>query len=103
MVLALGSTAPGLLGFFINKFSAIFPDYRERVLRHEAAHLLVHLDPRFSIWGSEGAREGLKRSSAVLQKMGFGGEGGGYTEYRVGRQSGQEGSRDGRHQSQPGL
>ena len=41
VVLALGSTAPGLLGFFINKFSAIFPDYRERVLGHEAAHFLV--------------------------------------------------------------
>ena len=41
VVLALGSTAPGLLGFFINKFSAVFPDYRERVLGHEAAHFLV--------------------------------------------------------------
>lgn len=43
VVLALGSTAPGLLGFFINKFSAVFPDYRERVLGHEAAHFLVRL------------------------------------------------------------
>lgn len=43
VVLALGSTAPGLLGFFINKFSTIFPDYRERVLGHEAAHFLVRL------------------------------------------------------------
>ena len=78
-VLAVGSTAPGLLQFFINKcahrqqswhhvgyidmrvelfckaprknvskdmlpyrFSSIYPDYRERVLRHEAAHLLVN-------------------------------------------------------------
>ena len=41
VVLALGSTAPGLLGVFINKFSTVFPDYRERVLGHEAAHFLV--------------------------------------------------------------
>ena len=40
-VLAIGSTAPGFLQFFIDKFAQIFPDYRERVLRHEAAHLLV--------------------------------------------------------------
>ncbi|CAL8463088.1 g2622 [Coccomyxa elongata] len=40
-VLAVGSTAPGLLQFFIDKFSSIYPDYRERVLRHEAAHLLA--------------------------------------------------------------
>ena len=39
-VLAVGSTAPGLLEFAIGKFSSIFPDYRERVLRHEAAHFL---------------------------------------------------------------
>lgn len=41
VVLAVGSTAPGLLSFFIDKFSRIFPDYRERVLRHEAAHFLI--------------------------------------------------------------
>ncbi len=40
-VLGIGSTAPGFLQFFIDKFAQIFPDYRERVLRHEAAHLLV--------------------------------------------------------------
>ncbi|GFH21931.1 uncharacterized protein HaLaN_19320, partial [Haematococcus lacustris] len=27
--------------FFIDKFSLIFPDYKERVTRHEAAHFLV--------------------------------------------------------------
>lgn len=42
-VLAVGSTAPGLLEFAIGKFSSIFPDYRERVLRHEAAHFLCAL------------------------------------------------------------
>jgi len=40
-VLAIGSTAPGLLQVFINKFSTVFPDYRERVVRHEAAHFLT--------------------------------------------------------------
>jgi hypothetical protein len=40
-VLAVGSVAPGLLQLPINAFSNVFPDYRERVLRHEAAHFLV--------------------------------------------------------------
>lgn len=41
MVLAVGSTAPGLLSFFIDKFSRVFPDYRDRLVRHEAAHFLI--------------------------------------------------------------
>lgn len=45
VVLALGSTAPGLLGFAIDRFSSVFPDYRERVLGHEAAHFLVRREP----------------------------------------------------------
>jgi hypothetical protein len=40
-VLAVGSVAPGLLQLPINAFSNVFPDYRDRVLRHEAAHFLV--------------------------------------------------------------
>lgn len=44
-VLAIGSTAPGLLAVIIDRFSQIYPDYRERVLRHEAAHFLVRAGP----------------------------------------------------------
>ncbi|KAG2489980.1 hypothetical protein HYH03_011609 [Edaphochlamys debaryana] len=40
-VLAIGSTAPGLLAVVIDKFSQVFPDYRDRVLKHEAAHFLL--------------------------------------------------------------
>lgn len=40
-VLAIGSTAPGLLQGIIDKFSQVFPDYKERVVGHEAAHLLI--------------------------------------------------------------
>lgn len=41
VVLGIGSTSPGLLSYFIDKFSLIFPDYKDRVIRHEAAHFLV--------------------------------------------------------------
>ena len=40
-VLAVGSVAPGLLQFAIDRFSLVFPDYRERTTRHEAAHFLT--------------------------------------------------------------
>jgi len=40
-VLAVGSTAPGLLQVFTDQFSKVFPDYRERIVRHEAAHFLA--------------------------------------------------------------
>ena len=44
VVLAIGSVNPGILQVGIDFFSKVFPDYRERVLRHEAAHfLLAHL------------------------------------------------------------
>lgn len=41
VVLAVGSTAPQLLTWATDKFQRVFPDYRERVRRHEAAHFLV--------------------------------------------------------------
>jgi hypothetical protein len=41
VVMGIGSTAPGLLQVAIDRFSQVFPDYRQRVLQHEAAHFLV--------------------------------------------------------------
>uniref|UniRef100_A0A453D9X0 Uncharacterized protein n=1 Tax=Aegilops tauschii subsp. strangulata TaxID=200361 RepID=A0A453D9X0_AEGTS len=40
VVLAIGSISPGLLQVAIGSFSAVFPDYQERIARHEAAHFL---------------------------------------------------------------
>lgn len=34
VVLGIGSTSPGLLSYFIDKFSLVFPDYKDRVIRH---------------------------------------------------------------------
>ncbi|XXG39006.1 hypothetical protein AAC387_Pa01g0078 [Persea americana] len=41
VVLAVGSVSPGLLQAAIGGFSSFFPDYQERIARHEAAHFLV--------------------------------------------------------------
>jgi hypothetical protein len=41
VVLAIGSVNPGILQFAIDAFSQVFPDYRSRVIRHEAAHFLT--------------------------------------------------------------
>ncbi|KAF9609888.1 hypothetical protein IFM89_018973 [Coptis chinensis] len=41
VVLAIGSVSPGLLQAAIGGFSAFFPDYQDRIARHEAAHFLV--------------------------------------------------------------
>ncbi|CAN0865198.1 hypothetical protein LINGRAHAP2_LOCUS9169 [Linum grandiflorum] len=41
VVLAIGSTAPGLLQVAITAFSSVFEDYQDRIARHEAAHFLV--------------------------------------------------------------
>lgn len=51
VVLAIGSTAPGLLQFIIGRFAQVFPDYRERVLRHEAAHFLAGYLMRVPVTG----------------------------------------------------
>lgn len=41
VVLAIGSISPGLLQVAIGSFSSVFPDYQERIARHEAAHFLI--------------------------------------------------------------
>ncbi|XP_019068846.1 uncharacterized protein [Solanum lycopersicum] len=41
VVLGIGSTSPALLQAAIDGFSSFFPDYQERIARHEAAHFLV--------------------------------------------------------------
>ncbi|XP_004504022.1 uncharacterized protein [Cicer arietinum] len=41
VVLGVGSTSPGLLQAAISSFSTVFPDYQERIARHEAAHFLI--------------------------------------------------------------
>ncbi|KVI08536.1 hypothetical protein Ccrd_013092 [Cynara cardunculus var. scolymus] len=41
VVLAVGSISPGLLQAAIGGFSTFFPDYQDRIARHEAAHFLV--------------------------------------------------------------
>ncbi|XP_017623078.1 uncharacterized protein LOC108467088 isoform X3 [Gossypium arboreum] len=41
VVLAVGSISPGLLQAAIGGFSSFFPDYQERIVRHEAAHFLI--------------------------------------------------------------
>lgn len=41
VVLGVGSVAPGLLENPIVLFAPLFSDYKERVLKHEAAHFLV--------------------------------------------------------------
>lgn len=41
IVLAVGSISPGLLQAAIGGFSTFFPDYQDKIARHEAAHFLV--------------------------------------------------------------
>ncbi|XP_012075227.1 uncharacterized protein LOC105636541 isoform X2 [Jatropha curcas] len=41
IVLAVGSISPGLLQAAISGFSSVFPDYQDRIARHEAAHFLI--------------------------------------------------------------
>jgi hypothetical protein len=50
VVMGIGSTVPGLLQVIIDRFSQVFPDYRERVLRHEAAHFLVRAGRGARAW-----------------------------------------------------
>ncbi|KAG8642918.1 uncharacterized protein LOC110628197 [Manihot esculenta] len=41
IVLAVGSISPGLLQAAISGFSSFFPDYQDRIARHEGAHFLI--------------------------------------------------------------
>ncbi|KAM0871806.1 hypothetical protein ACQ4PT_039141 [Festuca glaucescens] len=41
VVLGVGSISPGLLQVAIGSFSSVFPDYQERIAKHEAAHFLI--------------------------------------------------------------
>ncbi|KAM0871809.1 hypothetical protein ACQ4PT_039141 [Festuca glaucescens] len=43
VVLGVGSISPGLLQVAIGSFSSVFPDYQERIAKHEAAHFLSSL------------------------------------------------------------
>ncbi len=60
VVLAIGSVNPGILQFFIDQFSQVFPDYRERVLKHEVCRsvrytvCLVSLHVTVCTWGVGG-------------------------------------------------
>jgi hypothetical protein len=73
LVLAIGSTNPGVLAFFIDKFSQVFPDYRDRVLRHEAAHFLIGYLLGVPVLGYDLAigREHTDFAEAKLQKRLF--------------------------------
>lgn len=59
VVMGIGSTAPGLLQVVIDQFSQVFPDYKQRVLQHEAAHFLV------------GARCGVAALSVAIAQRWF--------------------------------
>jgi hypothetical protein len=41
VVLAVGSTAPGLLKVGVDTVSRLNPEYMERIVKHEAAHFLI--------------------------------------------------------------
>lgn len=41
VVLAIGSTAPGLLKVGVDTVSRLNPEYMERIVKHEAAHFLI--------------------------------------------------------------
>eukprot|EP00197_Chlamydomonas_leiostraca_P008890 CAMPEP_0202868502 /NCGR_PEP_ID=MMETSP1391-20130828/10913_1 /ASSEMBLY_ACC=CAM_ASM_000867 /TAXON_ID=1034604 /ORGANISM="Chlamydomonas leiostraca, Strain SAG 11-49" /LENGTH=335 /DNA_ID=CAMNT_0049548681 /DNA_START=69 /DNA_END=1076 /DNA_ORIENTATION=- len=70
VVLGIGSTQPGLLQFFIDKFSQVYPDYRARVIRHEAAHLLAGylVGCPITSYSVEVNRERVEFAEARLQK-----------------------------------
>ena len=73
-VLAVGSTAPGLLQLAIDSFSLVFPDYKERVVRHEAAHFLAGYLLGFPVisysilLGTEHTEFGLKLGKRLIER-----------------------------------
>lgn len=75
IVLAVGSTSPGLLQAAIGGFSSFFPDYKERIARHEAAHFLGNIFGNFekiepqlmSIWTC--ILQSLKRNNHLGQHL----------------------------------
>ncbi|KAH7683550.1 FtsH protease domain-like protein [Dioscorea alata] len=76
IVLAVGSISPGLLQAAIGGFSSIFPDYQERIARHEAAHFLVAYLIGLPILGYslDIGKEHVNLIDEGLQKMIYGGQ-----------------------------
>lgn len=70
-VLAIGSTAPGLLQAGIERAGQIFPEYRERVVRHEAAHFLIAylLGVPIAAYSLEMGRQHVDLAQAALQRQ----------------------------------
>ncbi|KAG2711745.1 hypothetical protein I3760_04G090900 [Carya illinoinensis] len=74
VVLAVGSTSPGLLQAAIGGFSSFFPDYQERITSHEAAHFLEHvnlIDERLEklIYSGQLDSKELDRFALVCQEI----------------------------------
>jgi hypothetical protein len=74
VVLAIGSTAPGLLQLAIDSFSLVFPDYKERVIRHEASHFLAGYLCGFPVisynvlLGTEHTEFGVKMGKRLIER-----------------------------------
>lgn len=73
-VLAIGSTAPGLLQLAIDSFSLVFPDYKLRVVAHEASHFLAGYLLGFPVisysilLGTEHTEFGVKLGKRLMER-----------------------------------